>query len=152
MPVGIVAQPPAEAATGLPLGDEETLELARRNARRLEELREDSHDFFVGAEGGLRRLEIDGENAFFVQCWAAVRGLGDETWGSSGALQIPREMTGELKGAEGMAPLPATRRRGGLIGALSHGRETRRTATALAVCHALSTRFYGALGIRVPWR
>lgn len=152
VPVAIVAQPPTDSSTGLLIGEDETFFLARRRARELEEQSGKSHDFHIGAEGGLRLLRVDGETIYFVQCWASVRGLGGETWGSSGALQVPSGMSAGLEGAPGEAVLPATRRRGGLLGTLSHGRETRRSATALAVCHALSTRFYGALGIRVPWR
>lgn len=152
VPVTIVAQPPVESSSGLPLGDRETLELARRRAAALEERVGSENHFYVGAEGGLRRLELAGEAAYFVHCWAALRGLGDETWGSSGSLQVPRHLIAGLEGDDVIAALPATRRRGGMLAALSQGRETRRTAVALAVFQALTSRFFGILGSRLMQR
>ncbi len=148
VPVAIVAQPSEEQPLGLPVGEEETFRLARRRAIELEESLGSSHDFFVGAEGGLKRISVNGEGVYFVQCWAVVRGLGDETFGASGSLQVPQRLVAGLDGGDVVAALPATRRRGGMLGALSQGRETRRTASSLAVFHALTTRFYGMLGGR----
>ncbi|MFQ5526004.1 MAG: DUF84 family protein [Thermoanaerobaculia bacterium] len=153
VPVAIVAQGPESQTSGLPVGERETFLLARRRAADLEEKLGSEYDFYVGAEGGLRGLAAgDDETYYFVQCWAAVRGLGDETWGSSGALQIPRHLVAGLEEGEVEAALPATRRRGGMLGAISQGRENRRTASRLAVFHALTSRFYGVLGSRVPFR
>lgn len=153
VPVAIVAQQPADSASGLTLSNLETLELARERAAALEQTRADRYHFCVGAEGGLHRLELDqAPPAYFVLCWAAVRGLGDETWGSSGSLQVPGHLVAGLERDDVSAALPATRRRGGLLSALSQGRETRRTAVALAVFNALTTRFFGILGSRLPHR
>ena len=149
VPVAIVAQPPAEPSSGLPLSDRETLALARIHAAKLEESLGGDYHFYVGAEGGLHRWELEGDAAYFVRYWAALRGLGDETWGSSGSLQIPRHLVAGLERDDVSVALPATRRRGGMLAALSQGRETRRTAVALAVFHALTTRFFGILGSRV---
>ncbi len=152
VPVAIVAQPQIDSSEGLPLGDRETLALARRRALALEERLGDEYHFYVGAEGGLSRLELPAESAYFVQCWVALRGLADETWGSSGSLQVPRHLIAGLESNDVIAALPATRRRGGMLAALSQGRETRRTAVALAVFHALTSRFFGILGSRVTQR
>lgn len=151
VPVAIVAQAHGETSSDLPLSDQETLALARGRAEALEKQLGNEYHFHVGAESGLRRLELDGGSAYFVHTWAAVRGLGDETWGSSGSLQVPRHLVAGLEGDDVSASLPATRRRGALA-ALSQGRETRRTAAALAVFHALTTRFFGVLGSRLSHR
>ncbi|MCP4204704.1 MAG: DUF84 family protein [bacterium] len=152
VPVAIVAQPPVESSSGLPVGEEETLALARLRAAALEERLGDEYHFYLGAEGGLSQLELSGESAYFVHCWVALRGLADETWGSSGSLQVPRNLIAGLEKDDVIAALPATRRRGGMLAALSQGRETRRTAVALAVFHALTSRFFGILGSRVMER
>lgn len=149
IPVTIVAQPPEDESFGLPMGETETFELARRRAADLELGLGGNHHFFIGAEGGLRQMSFNGSSAYFVHCWAALRGLGDETWGSSGCLQVPPHMIAGLESDDVIAALPATRRRGGMLGALSQGRETRRTAVSLAVFHALTTRFFGILGSRL---
>lgn len=150
--MAIVARPPAELSSGLPLSDQETLALARSRAVTLEEELGGEHHFYLGAEGGLQRLDLAEETVYFVHYWAALRGLGDETWGSSGSLQVPRHLVAGLEGEDMIAALPATRRRGGMLAALSQGRETRRTAVAVAVFHALTTRFFGVLGSRLVRR
>lgn len=152
VPVAIVAQSPSESPSGLPLTDDEILALARGRAAAMQEQLGGAYHFYVGAEGGLHRMELDESVAYFVHCWAAVHGLGEVTMGSSGALQVPAQLVEGLERDDVSAALPATRRRGGLLAALSQGRETRRTAVALAVFHALTTRFYGVLGSRVARR
>lgn len=151
VPVAIASHPVQDDSSGLALSDEETLALARRRARALEDQSGKPYDFHVGAEGGLHTLEVDGELTYFVRSWAVVRGLGDETWGASGSLQIPKSLIEGVEREDVASVLPATRRGGGMLSGLSYGRETRRTAVALAVFHALSTRFYGVLeGRRLP--
>jgi non-canonical (house-cleaning) NTP pyrophosphatase len=152
LPVAIVAQPPEELSSGLPLSDHETLALARDRAAALESGLGGEYHFYIGAEGGLQRLELAGEPIYFVHYWAALRGLGDETWGSSGSLQVPRHLVTGLEAEDMIAALPATRRRGGMLAGLSQGRETRRSAVAQAVFHALTTRFFGVLGSRLTPR
>jgi len=149
VPVVMVSQPPEEGSFSLPLSDSETLELASERAVMIERELGGRHHFYIGAEGGLQRLEVGGEAAYFVRYWSAVRGLGDETWGASGSLQVPPRLVAGLEHEDVSAALPAVRRRGGLLASLSEGRETRRSSVALAVLHALTTRFYGVLGSRV---
>jgi len=125
---------------------EKTLVMAHRNAESLR--REiDSAPFCVGAEEGLVGLELDGGLREFVHCWTVVASDLGVACGSSGAIEIPLRFTeASIEGSS--AAVPGTRRRGGMIGSLTGGQETRRIAISEAVLHALSTMFYGYIEIR----
>jgi len=107
----------------------------------------ESAPFCVGAEEGYVGLEVDGELREFVHCWSVVACDLGLACGSSGGIEIPARFTG-ASGEPAAATVPGTRRRGGMIGSLTGGLETRRLAMAEAVTHALSTLFYGVIEIR----
>lgn len=144
--VAVVPQEEGEASRGgLPLSDEEGLRRARDKAHRLEERLRGNYHFYVGSEGSLHTVEIDGQSRYFVRNWTVIlAGLG-EAWGSSGSLQLPERLVEGLAGDQIPFAVPGTRRSGGMISSLTGGLETRRTSVATATLHALSSLFYGVL-------
>lgn len=149
IPVSVAARLDDDVAP-LPLDDGETLMLARRRALELARQAGDAGDppigdFVVGSESGLSLQEVGDERRFFVRSWTVVCALGREAWGSSGAVQLPAELIEGLADAEVPFAIPGTRRGGGMVASLTGGLETRRSATALATFHALSSLFYGVL-------
>ncbi len=145
MPVAVVPQEGEARAWGLSLSDEEAIDRARRAARELEEKLPGVYHFYLAAEGGLHSLEVDGKIHFFVRSWVVLRGVGGETFGSSGSLQLPSHLVDGLTADQVPSSLPGTRRSGGILNSLSGGLETRRSAIAAATVHALSTKFFGIL-------
>lgn len=141
--VSVIPQPQDEAATPLPLSDAATLELARKRARELAEQGGDHYGFYVGSEAGLLDFEVDGQRRYFVRSWSVVIGLGEEAWGSSGSVQLPARLIDGLDGEEIPFAVPGRRRSGGMVSSLTGGAENRRSATALATFHALSSLLYG---------
>jgi hypothetical protein len=77
-----------------------------------------------------------------------VRSPLGETWGSSGAVQLPDRIVAGLDHAQVPYAVPGTRRSGGMISSLTGGLETRRKTIALSTLHAISTLFYGTLESR----
>lgn len=148
VPVVVVQQPEAGERSGLADSDEATVRLARDKARELAARLGDSYHFYVGSEGGLHTLEIDGVLRYFVRNWTVITGSAGEACGSSGSVQIPDRLIGGLDGEQIPFAVPGTRRSGGMISSLTGKLETRRTATASATFHALSTLFYGILESR----
>lgn len=146
--VAVVAQPQDEETTPLPLDDLETLELARQRARGLQEKLGDTYGFYVSVEAGLEHFGPPGEVRHFVRSWAVVRGLGMETWGSSGAVQLPEAVTHGLDVDDIPFAIPGRLRRGGMVSSLTGNLEDRRSSTAQATVHALSTLMYGLIESR----
>ncbi|MDA8017404.1 MAG: inosine/xanthosine triphosphatase [Thermoanaerobaculia bacterium] len=144
IPVSVSSKLEDDAAP-LPLRDEETLELARRRVRALESEMEDNEGFLVGTESGLAIHLVAGRQCHFVRTWTVIRAHCRESWGSSGALQIPSELIEGLAQNDLRFAVPGTRRGGGMVASLTGGVETRRRATALATFHALSSLLYGIL-------
>lgn len=155
-PISVKPRPAVdEADVPLPLDDAETLELARRHARGIDE--GEDYAFRVGVELGLEtvesrgdappggKLETGGESRSFVRCWSVVLGLGQEAWGSSGSIQLPERLIRGLDHQDLPFAIPGTRRRGGMVSSLTSGLETRRTVAALATFHALSTLMYSVV-------
>jgi non-canonical (house-cleaning) NTP pyrophosphatase len=134
--------------SGLAYSDEETLTLARSRASALHASLGDTYHFYAGAEGGLHSLEIDGSAHYFVRSWAVIVGVAGEAWGASGSIEIPGRLIEGLEGSQIPFSVPGTRRSGGMISSLTGRLETRRSATAEATFHALSTLFYGILESR----
>lgn len=149
IPVAVVPHPQDEDATPLPVADREILELARKRAVELESgLSDRGYHFHVGTEAGLLVFAAGGEERHFVRSWTVLRGLGEEAWGSSGAVQLPTRLIAGLDGERIPFAIPGTRRRGGMVASLTGGLENRRSATALATFHALATLLYGRLEAR----
>jgi len=148
VPVVVIQQPEAGERSGLADSDEATVRLAREKARALAARLGDAYHFYVASEGGLHTLEIDGALRYFVRNWTVIAGSAGEACGSSGSVQIPDRLIAGLDGEQIPFSVPGTRRSGGMISSLTGKLETRRTATASATFHALSTLFYGILESR----
>lgn len=145
VPVSVVPKPQDEAQTPLPVCDRDIAALARRRAGELERLYGDAFAFHVGTEAGLLTFEADGQTRYFVRSWSVVRGIGGETWGSSGSVQLPNQLIEGLDREDLPFVIPGTRRSGGMVSSLTGALETRRSSTALATFNALSTLMYGRL-------
>ncbi len=145
LPVAVVPQQVDEDRLGLTLTDEETIELARSRAAQLRESLGNTYHFYVGAEGGLHSIEMEGKTRYFVRSWTVLVGLAGEAWGSSGSVEIPNRLIEGLDDQQIPFAIPGKRRKGGMTSSLTGGPETRRSAVALSTFHALSTVFYGIL-------
>lgn len=152
VPVAVVPHRETEELSGLCFSDEDTVEMARGRALKLREELGDTYHFYVGSEGGLHSLEIDGTAHYFVRSWTVVLGPAGEGWGASGSVEVPGRFISGLDDQQIPFAIPGTRRRGGMISSLTVGLETRRSAVAEATFHALATVFYGILGSRTPRR
>lgn len=142
-PIRVVPHPENEAETPLPLEDAEILDLARRRALHLARAHPDEYSFYVASETGLLTARSDDATRQLVRTWAVVLGLGDEAWGTSGSIELPRRLIQGLDHDTIPFAIPGTRRRGGMVSSLTGGLESRRTATGLATFLALSTLTYG---------
>lgn len=146
--VAVVPQPADEEYRGLRMSDEEILAATRRRARDLQQRLGDSYHFYIGSEAGIHPVDVDGRTRYFVRSWVVLLGLGAEAHGGSGSLELPDRLVEGLDGQQLGVAIPGTRRSGGMIRALTGGLETRRTAVAVAVLHALSTLLYGVIESR----
>ena len=136
----------AEDTSWVPLTDEESLGRARQRARSLHEaVGSPRSTLCVCPETGLDSFYPEGEREepppTFLRCWVAVVRDRLASEGSSASLRIPPEL---LDGAGGVPGL-GSRRRGGLVGGLTGGAESRRTVTAQATFQALASLFHGVL-------
>jgi non-canonical (house-cleaning) NTP pyrophosphatase len=144
-PVAVVIVPHAEVEVVgcLPISDEEAIAAARQEAKALEDQLGSAYHFYVGSEGGLHSLEIDGKTHYFARTWTVIRAPVGEAWGGSGSIQLPERVVDGLSDEMVPVSIPGTRRSGGMIASLTGGMETRRSAVAMATMNALSTLFYG---------
>ncbi len=145
VPVSVKPQPLDDARTPLPVSDADILSLARERALELKRLHGDAFAFLVGSEAGVLAFEADGQTHYFVRNWTVVLGLGEETWGSSGSVQLPERIIRGVEREDLPFAFPGTRRSGGMVSSLTGAVETRRSAAALATFHAVSTLMYGRL-------
>jgi non-canonical (house-cleaning) NTP pyrophosphatase len=143
--VVVVPQAADEPPQGLPVTDQESLSLARRQARQLMERLPDAYHFYVALQAGVSPLEVDGQQRYFLRNWTVVTSVLGEAWGGSGSLQLPDRFFSALDGEDDKTGMPGTRRRGGITSSLTGGLETRRQTVALSTFHALSTLCYGVL-------
>jgi non-canonical (house-cleaning) NTP pyrophosphatase len=146
--VAVVPQPVDDEPLGLPISDQEVLRLARKKVRDMEERLGSNYHFYIATEGGVEILDVDGEHRYFIRNWTVVRSPLGETWGSSGAVQLPDQIVAGMDDIQLPFTVPGTRRSGGLISSLTGGLETRRRTVALSTLHAISTLFYGTLESR----
>lgn len=144
-PVILVPQEVEITDGRLPLSDEATLDLALEHAAELERRLGDAYLFYAVAEGGLDTLEVGGRSRYVVRYWTALRSPLGEAIGASGGLQLPDSLLGGLDEGGEPAMFPGTRRQGGMLGSLTAGLETQRSAVATATFNALSTLFFGVL-------
>jgi non-canonical (house-cleaning) NTP pyrophosphatase len=152
VPVVVVPHEESEDRNRLPLTDEETILLARRQALELQRRLGDAYHFYAGAEGGLHSVELEGGVHYFVRSWCVIVGLSGEAWGASGSVEIPQRLIGGLDDEQIPFAVPGTRRKGGMISSLTGGHETRRSAVAVATFHALSSAFYDRIESHPPRR
>lgn len=145
LPISVVPHQLGEKPIELPLTDEETIALARRQAVELRAKLGTDYHFCVGTEGGMHPVDVEGETHYFVRSWAVVIGLTGEAWGASGSVELPKRLIEGLDDQEIPFAIPGTRRKGGMISSLTRGLETRRSAVGEATFHALSSAFYGSL-------
>lgn len=145
IPVTVAPQSQDEARTPLPLADSDILELARQRAHDLDRRLGEAFAFYVGSEEGLLSVEVAGQTRCLVRNWTVVLGLGEETWGSSGSVQLPERLIEGLDKDDLPFAIPGTRRSGGMVSSLTGALESRRTTAALATFNALSSLMYGRI-------
>lgn len=153
--IAVVPQDEPEEPVGLPVSDQEVMRWVRRRAEGLEKHYRGEYHFFVASEGGLHTLLQDdsetgdgpGEPLYFVRNWTLVVSAIGSAWGSSGSVQVPSRLISGLGYDQVPFAVPGTRKSGGMIASLTGGLETRRRAVETATLHALSTLFYGILGV-----
>jgi non-canonical (house-cleaning) NTP pyrophosphatase len=146
--VVVVPQPVEEEPVGLLVTDEEVVREARKKVEQMEGKLRDTYHFYIASEGGIEALDVDSRQRYFVRNWTVVRSPLGESWGSSGAIQLPDRLVAGLDSAQIPFAVPGTRRAGGITSSLTGGLETRRKNIALSTFHALSTLFYGVLESR----
>lgn len=146
--VVVVPQPVDDDPVGLPVTDEGVISLARKKVLEMEGRLGSTYHFYIATEGGIEVLDVDGDQRYFVRNWTVVRSPLGETWGSSGAVQLPDRLVARLDSAQVPFAVPGTRRSGGITSSLTGGLETRRKTIALSTLHAISTLFYGVLESR----
>lgn len=146
--VAVVPQPVDDEPVGLAISDQEVIRLARKKVRDMEERLGSNYHFYIATEGGVEILDLDGEHRYFMRNWTVVRSPLGESWGSSGAVQLPDQIVAGMDGGQISYAVPGTRRSGGMISSLTGGLETRRKTVALSTLHAISTLFYGTLESR----
>jgi non-canonical (house-cleaning) NTP pyrophosphatase len=139
----------------LPTSDEDLMRQAYARVTTLYELLNGSALFCVASESGLSFHELDPQSlndpsekdsVVLVKTWVAVVCPLGSSFGVSGGVQLPRSVLDAAAGLD--IPVPGHRRRGGMVGSLTRGLETRRSAIRLATLHALSTLFYGCFDDR----
>ena len=145
IPIAVVPQQSGEEPLGLPLSDEETIEMARQKAAALRSELGQSYHFYAAAEGGLHSLEMAGKAHYFVRAWTVILGLAGEAWGASGSVEIPARLIEGLDAQQIPFAIPGTRRKGGMTASLTGGLESRRNAVASATFHAVSSVLYGII-------
>jgi len=145
IPIAVVPQQSGDEPLGLPLTDEETIELARGKAAAVRESLGQAYHFYAAAEGGLHSLEMAGRVHYFVRAWTVIIGLAGEAWGASGSVEIPPRLIEGLDDQQIPFAIPGTRRKGGMTSSLTGGLESRRNAVAVATFHAVSSVLYGII-------
>jgi non-canonical (house-cleaning) NTP pyrophosphatase len=145
--IAVVPQEATEQPTGLPITDEETMAWVRQRAEAIQSRHAGSYHFFVASDGGIHTTGPRDRPLYFVRNWTLVLSPIGEAWGSSGAVQVPTRLLDGLGHDQVPFAVPGTRKSGGMIASLTGGLETRRRAVEIATIHALSTLFYGILGV-----
>lgn len=152
MAVAVRSSAAAEETSPIWTSAESTLAAASRLAIDLRRQVEDRTALCVAVEEGLATLEVDGVGRNFVHCWTVISSPVGTACGGSGPVEIPDRVTQSLD-TRGPVKVPGTRRRGGMLGSLTGGLESRREAFALATFHALSSLFFGLVEARhEPYR
>jgi inosine/xanthosine triphosphatase len=155
-PVGPIEIVPVDVPSGVrptPLSSAETMQGAKSRAqalRRLSLKRTEPWQYFVGLEGGLDVIELDGERRVFLESWAYVLGEhGRGHYGQSGAIPLPEELASRVvdegvdlsEAIDRYAGAHGIRNGLGAWGVLTHGLITREDAFRIAAINAFSPFF-----------
>lgn len=136
-----------------PLSRIETLRGACNRAESLKRLaheRGEAWQYFVGLEGGLEILVLEGQRHVFLENWACVMDLtGRVHYGQSGAIALPQELAARVvdEGTEladavdVFAGARGIRNGLGAWGVLTHGAITREDAFRIAAINAFAPFF-----------
>jgi hypothetical protein len=147
---------PADASE-IVLGDEEMMRNVRSRAAQMRSHLADAFPFYAATTTGLHSVYLDeetnekgGDELHFVRAWTAIEGPNGGALGGSGSLQLPPALIAGLDAGELPFAVPGRRRHGGVMGSLTGGLQTRRSAVAESTLHAISTLFYGVVESRRP--
>ncbi len=136
-----------------PLSRIETMQGAKARAEALRDIsleRADRWAYFIGLEGGLDVIELDGERRVFLESWVYVlsaQGLGH--YGQSGAIALPEELASRVVDAgmdlseaiDRYAGARGVRNGQGAWGVLTQGLITREDAFRIAAINAFAPFF-----------
>lgn len=147
----------SDAAPRMPMTKAEIVGGAAARARALVqrvEVFEEGSSYFVGLEGGLDPITLDGTSRLALTSWACVTDGRRWGYGSGGAVVLPERLAADIFGGRELgdvidgligAPVRGTR---GAWGVLTHDLVTRRESFRVAVISAfapfLSPELYGA--------
>ena len=140
--VTVVPHGEVEQSHYLPMSDEEAIWAARHECLELEDRLGSECQFYVGNEGGLHGLDVEGQTRYFVRSWSVVRCVSGEGWGGSSSVQLPLDSVKDLDGEHRSLVIPGRRRSEGIVSALTNGLSDRRSGVRVATLNALSTLFY----------
>lgn len=157
-PLPVAVRPAVDAADAnhVALSDEELVRDVRARAARLRAALGDAFPFYVATATGLHSVYLDAtrgarsDELHFVRSWTALEGPNGGAVGGSGSLQLPPALIAGLDAGELPFAVPGRRRRGGMMGSLTGGLQTRRSAVAESTLHAISTLLYGVVESRRP--
>ena len=158
-PLQVAVRSTVEAtdANHIPLSDEEMLRGVRVRASRMRAELADAFPFYAASTTGLHSLYLERpggggrtEELHFWRSWTALEGPNGGAVGGSGSLQLPPALIAGLDAGELPFAVPGRRRRGGVMGSLTGGLQTRRGAVAQSTLHAISTLLYGVVESRRP--
>ncbi|MBZ0111780.1 MAG: DUF84 family protein [Thermoanaerobaculia bacterium] len=144
IPIEVLPHGEVEQSDRLPMSDEEAIWAARHECLELEDRLGPTCHFFVGNEGGLHGLDVEGQTRYFVRSWTVMRCEGGEGWGGSSSVQLPVNAVRDLDGSQRSLVLPGRRRSEGIVSALTGGLSDRRSAVRSATLNALATIFFAS--------
>jgi hypothetical protein len=156
-PLQVAVRSAADAgdANHVGLSDEEMIRDVRARVARIREALGDAFPFYAATATGLHSVYLDGtrgtprsEELHFVRSWTALEGPNGGAVGGSGSLQLPPALIAGLDAGDLPFAVPGRRRRGGMMGSLTGGLQTRRSAVAESTLHAISTVLYGVVESR----
>lgn len=136
-----------------PLSRVETMQGAKHRAECLQQTareRGESWQFFIGLEGGLDVLDLDGERRVFLESWVYIEDRGGHGhYGQSGAITLPSELAEQVvdQGADlsdaidRYAGVEGIRNGLGAWGVLTRGLITREEAFRIATINAFAPFF-----------
>jgi non-canonical (house-cleaning) NTP pyrophosphatase len=143
-PLQVLPHGDVEQSDRLPMTDEEAIWAARHECLELEDRLGSTCHFYVGNEGGLHGLDVEGQTRYFVRSWTVMRCEVGEGWGGSSSVQLPVASVRDLDGSQRSLVFPGRRRSEGVVSALTGGLSDRRSAVRSATLNALATIFFAS--------